>query len=76
MRVLRHELERMKNRLAQRRAARFGEYRSDHIHKLTLIQPWDFRPGMDFVTEMQKTTAESGRTHRSSLAPPRKCRRS
>src|SRR5271166_2291966 len=28
----------------------------------TLIQAWDFRPGMNFVTEMQKGAAESGRT--------------
>jgi tetratricopeptide (TPR) repeat protein len=28
----------------------------------TLIQAWDFRPGMDFVAEMQKATAESSRT--------------
>jgi hypothetical protein len=42
----------------------------------TLIQAWDLRPGINFVTEMQKETAESGRTHRSSLAPARKCSRS
>jgi hypothetical protein len=28
----------------------------------TLIQAWDFRPGMNFVTEMQKGAAEAGRT--------------
>jgi tetratricopeptide (TPR) repeat protein len=28
----------------------------------TLIQAWDFRPGMNFVAEMQKGTAESSRT--------------
>jgi hypothetical protein len=28
----------------------------------TLIQAWDFRPGMNFVTEMQKGAAESSRT--------------
>jgi hypothetical protein len=28
----------------------------------TLIQAWDFRPGMDFVTEMQRGAAESSRT--------------
>ena len=27
----------------------------------TLIQAWDFRPGMNFVTEMQKGAAESSR---------------
>jgi len=28
----------------------------------TLIQAWDFRPGMNFVTEMQKGAAQSSRT--------------
>jgi hypothetical protein len=28
----------------------------------TLLQAWDFRPGSDFVHEMQQATSSAGRT--------------
>jgi hypothetical protein len=48
--------------LADRAWAEWIAWELEDAGYTTLIQAWDFRPGMNFVTEMQKGAAESSRT--------------